>query len=127
MPPTKQLLRMQLPSPCHIRYPNSRRLWKNGRYAPLTINVLPARKRGRRKPKRYDRPVPGGRVQMDTCKGRPDLYQFTVIDDCGRFLVASLARRGSAHATLRFLDQVLEEMPFPIQRLQTDRGTDFFC
>ena len=25
-----------------------------------------------------------------------------------------------------FLDQVLEEMPFAIQRIQTDRGTEFF-
>ena len=62
---------------------------------------------------------------MDTCKIRPGLYQFTAIDDCGRFLVASLARRRSAHATLRFLDQVLEEKPFTIQRLQTDRGPSF--
>jgi transposase InsO family protein len=91
------------------------------------LNVLPTRKRSRQKPKRYDRPVPGDRVQMDTCKIRPGLYQFTAIDDCSRFLVASLARRRSAHATLRFLDQVLEEMPFPIQRLQTDRGTEFFA
>lgn len=91
------------------------------------LNVLPTRKRGRRKPKRYDRPVPGDRVQMDTCKIRPGLYQFTAIDDCSRFLVAGLARRRSAQATLTFLDQVLEEMPFPIQRLQTDRGTEFFA
>jgi len=66
------------------------------------LNVLPTRKRSRQKPKRYDRPVPGDRVQMDTCKIRPGLYQFTAIDDCSRFLVASLARRRSAHATLRF-------------------------
>jgi transposase len=91
------------------------------------LNVLPGRKRGRRKPKRDDRPVPGDRVQMDTCKIRPGLYQFTAIDDCSRFLVAGLARRRSAQATLMFLDQVLEEMPFPIQRLQTDRGTEFFA
>jgi hypothetical protein len=32
-------------------------------------------------------------------------------------------RPGRAHATLTFLDQVLEEMPLPIQRLETDRGT----
>jgi transposase InsO family protein len=64
---------------------------------------------------------------MDTCKIRPGLYQFTAIDDCSRLLVAGLARRRSAQATLTFLDQVLEEMPFPIQRLQTDRGTEFFA
>jgi transposase len=61
------------------------------------------------------------RVQMDTCKIRADLYRFTAIDDCSRFVVAGLARRRSADAALAFLYQVLEEMPFSIQRVQTDR------
>lgn len=91
------------------------------------INVLPERKRRASKPKRYSRPVPGDRIQMDTCKIRPGLYQFTAIDDCSRYLVAGVARRRSAAATLAFLDQVLEEMPFAIQRVQTDRGTEFFA
>ena len=91
------------------------------------LNVLPTRKRARHKPKRYSRPVPGDRVQMDTCKIRPGLYQFTAIDDCSRFLVAGLAPRRSAATTLAFLDRVLEEMPFAIQRIQTDRGTEFFA
>jgi len=90
-------------------------------------NVLPTRKRNRHKPKRYSRPVPGDRVQMDTCKIGSGLYQFAAIDDCSRFLVAALARRRSASATLTFLDQVLDEMPFSIQRIQTDRGTEFFA
>lgn len=29
--------------------------------------------------------------------------------------------------TLNFLDQVLKRMPFPIQRIQTDRGQEFFA
>jgi len=28
---------------------------------------------------------------------------------------------------LHFIDRVLEEMPFPVQRIQTDRGTEFFA
>ena len=91
------------------------------------LNVLPERKRRAQKPKRYSRPVPGDRIQMDTCKIRPGLYQFTAIDDCSRYLVAGVARRRSAAATLTFLDQVLEEMPFAIQRVQTDRGAEFFA
>ena len=86
------------------------------------LSVLPTRKRSRHKPKRYNRPVPGDRLQMDTCKIRPGLYQFTAIDDCSRFLVAGVARRRNAKSTLAFLDQVLDEMPFSIQRIQTDRG-----
>jgi transposase InsO family protein len=91
------------------------------------LSVLPTRKRTRHKPKRYNRPVPGDRVQMDTCKIRPGLYQFTAIDDCSRFLVAGVARRRNAKSTLAFLDQVLDEMPFSIQRIQTDRGAEFFA
>jgi transposase InsO family protein len=91
------------------------------------LSVLPARKRGRHKPKRYSRPIPGDRVQMDSCKIRPGLYQFTAVDDCSRYLVAGVFARRTAAAALAFLDQVLEEMPFPIQRLQTDRGTEFFA
>jgi transposase InsO family protein len=91
------------------------------------LDVLPRRKRVRHKPKRYSRPVPGDRVQMDACKIRPGLYQFTAIDDCSRYLVAGLARRPSAAATLAFLDQVVDEMPFAIQRIQTDRGAEFFA
>ena len=93
----------------------------------LGLNALPRRKRARHKPKRYSRPVPGDRVQMDVCKIRPGLHQFTAIDDCSRYLVAGLARRPSAAATLAFLDQVLDEMPFAIQRMQTDRGAEFFA
>ena len=57
------------------------------------LNVLPRRKRDRHKPRRYSRPVPGDRVQMDTYKIQPGLYQFTAVDDCSRYLVAGLARR----------------------------------
>jgi len=29
--------------------------------------------------------------------------------------------------TLDFLERLIEEMPFPIQRIQTDRGREFFA
>ena len=64
---------------------------------------------------------------MDTCKICPGLWQFAAVDDCSRYLVAGLAKRRSAAATLRFLDQLFDEMPFAIQRIQTDRGTEFFA
>ena len=41
-------------------------------------------------PRRYNRPVPGDRVQIDTCKIGPQLYQFTAIDDCTRMRVLGL-------------------------------------
>jgi transposase InsO family protein len=91
------------------------------------LSALPRKRRVRHVPKRYSRPVPGERVQLDSCKIRPGLWQFTAIDDCSRYLVAGLAPRRSAAAALTFLDQMFEEMPFAVQRVQTDRGTEFFA
>nr|WP_164126200.1 IS481 family transposase [Sphingobacterium sp. xlx-73] len=76
---------------------------------------------------RYNRPVPGDRVQMDVCKIAPGIYQYTAIDDCSRFKVLQLFPRRTATNTLKFLDTVLEQMPFAIQRIQTDRGKEFFA
>ena len=42
-------------------------------------------------------------------------------------VIARRSRRRTAAATLAFLDQVLDEMPFAIQRLQTDHGAEFFA
>ncbi len=76
---------------------------------------------------RYERPVPGDRVQMDTCKIGPGVYQYTSVDDCTRYRVLRLYSRRTATNTLDFIDCVIEEMPFPIQRFQTDRGREFFA
>jgi len=50
------------------------------------------------KPKRYNRPVPGDRVQMDKTKIARGVYQHTAVDDCSRFRVLGhiLAARASA-------------------------------
>lgn len=90
-------------------------------------NRLKRPKLKRKGTKRYSRPVPGDRVQMDTCKIGPGLYQYTAIDDCSRWQVVGLYPRRTAANTRTFLDQVMAEMPFPVQRLQTDRGQEFFA
>jgi transposase InsO family protein len=41
--------------------------------------------------------------------------------------VLGLYKRRTAANTVLFLEKLLEEMPFPIQRIQTDRGTEFFA
>lgn len=76
---------------------------------------------------RYERAIPGDRVQMDTCKIAPGLYQYTAIDDCTRIRCLALFPRRTAANSLLFLEQLIEEMPFPIQRIQTDRGREFFA
>jgi hypothetical protein len=35
--------------------------------------------------RRYAKEVPGERVQMDTCKIAPGLYQYTAVDDTRGF------------------------------------------
>jgi transposase InsO family protein len=81
--------------------------------------------RWRKQPQRYSRPIPGDRVPMDTIKIAPGLYQYTAIDDCTRYQVMALYPRWNAANTLQFLETVIEQMPFPIQRIQTDRGREF--
>ena len=77
--------------------------------------------------KRYQRPIPGDRVQIDTCKIAPGMYQYTSVDDCSRWRVMELYKRRTAANTLDFIDVMIEQFPFPIQRIQCDRGREFFA
>lgn len=83
--------------------------------------------RRKKKFKRYSRPIPGDRIQMDTCKIAPGIYQYTAVDDCSRWRVLEIYKRRTANNTLCFLDLIIEQFPFPIQRIQTDRGLEFFA
>lgn len=86
-------------------------------------------KKLRRKKKfmRYSRPIPGDCIQMDTCEIAPGIYQYTAVDDCSRWRVLEIYERRTANNTLHFLDLVIEQFPFAIQRIQTDRGLEFFA
>ena len=54
------------------------------------------------------------------------MYLYTAIDDASRYMVLGIYSRRSAKNTVHFLsERVIEEMPFPIQRLQTDNGSEF--
>lgn len=66
--------------------------------------------------KRYQKEVPGERIQMDVCKIAPGLYQYTAIDDCTRYRVLALYNRRTAANTLKFLEKIIEEMPFAIPK-----------
>ena len=91
------------------------------------ILYLQKKRHYRKQVKRYNCKLPGERVQMDVCKIANNLYQYTAIDDCTRYKVLALYKRRTAANTLDFLDQVMDRMPFPIQRVQTDRGQEFFA
>lgn len=91
------------------------------------IPYLQKKRHYRKQVKRYNCNIPGERVQMDVCKISSKLYQYTAIDDCTRYKVLALYRTRTSTNTLDFIEQVIERIPFPIQRIQTDRGQEFFA
>jgi transposase-like protein len=64
---------------------------------------------------------------MDTMKVKLGIYQHTAVDDCSSFLVVGLYPRRTAANTLHFLEKVMDEMSFSVQRIKTDRGREFFA
>ncbi len=65
---------------------------------------------------------------MDIMKVAPGLYQYTAIDDCTRMKVIALYPRKTSRNSVDFLiNRVMEDLPFPIQRIQTDRGREWFA
>lgn len=100
----------------------------------LDMSRLPASQRYRRhvdRWKRYEKPLPGHRVQVDVkfiapLKGsRKKHYQFTAIDDCTRIRVLRIYDRLNQTTAIRFLDYVLEKLPFKVEVIQTDNGVEF--
>jgi transposase InsO family protein len=93
----------------------------------MEVKPLSRPRRPRKGSTRYARLIPGERVQMDTCKIAPGVYQYTAVDDCTRVRVLAVYPRRTSANSLMFLERVLEEMPFPVQAIQTDRGREFFA
>jgi transposase InsO family protein len=101
----------------------------------LGMSRLPASQRYRRhvdRWKRYEKPLPGHRVQIDVKFIAPlqgsrkkRHYQFTAIDDCTRIRVLRIYDRLNQQSAIRFLDYVLEKLPFKVEVIQTDHGAEF--
>lgn len=90
-------------------------------------NVKPVIKRRKKSDyKLYNKEVPGDRVQLDVTKLRPGAYQFTAIDDCTRMKVIRVYPNKKTENTIQFLGEIIDTLQFPIQRIQTDWGTEFF-
>jgi transposase InsO family protein len=99
----------------------------------LGLNRLPASQR--HKPhatrwKRYEKPLPGLRIQIDTPLAsqkapKRRYYQFTAIDDCTRLRVLKIFDRCNQKSAIQFVDYVAERLPFPIDVIQTDNGSEF--
>jgi transposase len=88
----------------------------------LNRNQVPALKKYRKKNEytRYNRPIPGDRVQLDVTKIALKCYQYTAIDDCTRMRALKLYPNKKAESTVDFLGYVLDTFQFAIQRIQTD-------
>jgi transposase InsO family protein len=100
----------------------------------LDMNRLPVSQRYKRhvdRWKRYEKPQPGHQVQIDVkfiapLKGsRKRYYQFTAIDDCTRLRVLRLYDRLNQKTAIQFVDYVLERLPFRVEAIQTDNGSEF--
>jgi transposase InsO family protein len=100
----------------------------------LELNRLPASQRHKRHDRRwqrYEKPLPGHRVQLDVkfiapLQGsRRKHYQFTAIDDCTRLRVLRIYPKLNQQTAIQFLDYVLERLPFRVEVIQTDNGVEF--
>ena len=98
------------------------------------MNRLPANQKLRptgRPWKRYEKPQPGHRVQVDVkfleriAGSRKRLYQFTAIDDCTRIRVLKIYDACNQASAIRFLDEVIRRLPFRVLVVQTDNGAEF--
>ena len=101
----------------------------------LELNRLPSSQRYKRLDKRwqrYEKQLPGHQVQIDVkfiapIKGAvaKRYYQFTAIDDCTRLRVLRIYPRLNQKTAIQFADYVLERLPFQVQVIQTDNGSEF--
>lgn len=82
-----------------------------------------------RKPKDHRVALPGDLVQVDTLHLRPlpgaVFKHFTARDVVSRWDVLMVASQATAHSAARFLDVLIERMPFCVQGIQVDGGSEF--
>ena len=100
----------------------------------LELNRLPASQRYKRhnqRWKRYEKQLPGHRVQVDVKfiepigASRRKHYQYTAIDDCTRLRVLRIYPHNNQKTAIQFIDEVLARLPFKTECVQTDNGAEF--
>ena len=82
-----------------------------------------------RKPKHWRIEQPGDLVEIDTkeirMRGGVILKHFSARDVVSRWDVVEVHRRATSLAAARFLDTLLDRLPFPVRALQVDGGSEF--
>jgi transposase InsO family protein len=106
----------------------------------LEMSRLPSSqryKRHDRRWKRYEKQLPGHRVQVDVKFIEPlagaatsgarkrRYYQYTAIDDCTRIRALRIYERNNQKTAIQFMDYVLAKLPFAVEVVQTDNGAEF--
>lgn len=99
------------------------------------LNRLPKneRKRSLKQFKRYEKQVPGHRIQVDVKflnffdhEGKKiRRYQYTAIDDATRARALKIYDRHNQANAVDFVNYLLERFPFRVHTIQTDNGHEF--
>jgi transposase InsO family protein len=99
------------------------------------LNKLPQnqRKRSMEQFKRYEKQIPGHRVQVDvkflTLKNKTGAeikrYQYTAIDDATRARALRIYDKHHQSCAIDFIDYIITKFPFRIHTIQTDNGHEF--
>lgn len=92
----------------------------------------PTRPYAIRVPKAKRQPTePGALIQLDTMHLRPlpgvERRQFTAIDVVTRVAVVGVRATASSGTARDFLDELVDRMPFPVQAIQVDGGSEFMA
>ena len=81
---------------------------------------------------RLEKQQPGHSIQIDVkfiepLKGarKSRYYQFTAIDDCTRLRVLRIYDKNNQATAIQFLDYVCQKLPFRVDTIQTDNGSEF--
>ena len=81
--------------------------------------------------KRYEKPQPGLRVQMDVKflgrigVSRRKYYRYTAIDDCTRIRMLRIYDKCNQVTSIRFLDYMLEKLSLRVEVIQTANSAEF--
>jgi transposase len=85
-------------------------------------------KRKPRQLKLFEKDAPGDSIQVDVKViklKREKVFQYTALDDCTRYRVLRLYRRLNQYSSLHFLGELQRMLPFAVQKLQCDNGSEF--
>jgi Integrase core domain len=85
--------------------------------------------RWKRYEKQRPRPPAASRRQIHRTtrpnKPKQKYYQFTAIDECTRLRVLRAYPRCDQKTAIAFIDHTLSKLPFAVERVKTDNGSEF--